>query len=122
MKTSEKLKKKRKEFDYSFKELSDLTKIPITTLSAYERGAVKNISHENLKILSTVFFTDINYFLLDDEEKSLPQKAEKKIKRDVVNSLSKFYKNMLKDLKILEDKKVEELFKYIKNFIEKNEI
>ncbi|WP_155731529.1 helix-turn-helix domain-containing protein, partial [Streptobacillus moniliformis] len=67
MNTGEKIRYKRKKFKYSFKELSELTNIPASTLNAYEKGTIKNISHENLKLLATVFFTDINYFLLNDE-------------------------------------------------------
>ncbi|WP_083573769.1 helix-turn-helix domain-containing protein [Streptobacillus notomytis] len=111
---------KRKEFKYSFKELSELTNIPISTLSSYEKGTIKNISHENLKILANVFFTDINYFLLDDSTLSSLDKPIKEELADIIINSQKEILKTLYVLDILEKDNLDKLFIIIKNFIKEN--
>lgn len=66
MDIGEKLKNERKKFKYTIRDLSELTGISISAIKSYENGYVKNISIDNLKLLSNVFMKDPNYFLLNE--------------------------------------------------------
>ncbi|QXW66329.1 helix-turn-helix domain-containing protein [Streptobacillus moniliformis] len=63
MKIGEKLKIVREELNFTIKDISKLTKIPIPTLYGYENGHIKNIPNDKLVILANLYGKDLSYFL-----------------------------------------------------------
>lgn len=109
MTLGEKIKFERKKLKISFKNLSELTGIPVPTLKAYENGQVKNISHERLILLAKIFDKDINYFLLGNETDNIMTE----------NSLITIFSSLSEAIlgALLEKENVEELLKFIEDYI-----
>lgn len=64
---SERIKKRRKELGLSYKDLSDRTGIPKSTLQRYETGSIKNIPLDKLGTLASGLDTTAMFIIGQDE-------------------------------------------------------